>query len=66
MVIQTIIVALLLLACLAYVGRGLYRTLTMKPGGAGKCCSKGCDKNSQPNAKPTVVFIPVEFFAKKR
>lgn len=68
--LQHILVLALVAGCLAWVLRGVVRTIRQKRGGVGSCCEKGCgtssEKRSQDQANPRVVFVPVENLSKKR
>ena len=61
--LQTIIVLILVTACVIVVLRGIWRTIGQRPGGIGSCCSKGCGPkqvDSQASVRQTVVFVPKE------
>jgi hypothetical protein len=65
---QNILVLVLVLLCVGVVVRGAWKSLMLKRGGIGSCCSRGCGENkvAQMPEKQRVVFVPVENLAKKR
>lgn len=65
---QTAIVILLVLACIAYVARELLKTIRAGTGKAGACCSKGCGGDAAPVAPagPRVQFIASDSLRRRR
>lgn len=68
--LQHILVLALVAGCLAWVLRGVVRTIRQQRGGVGSCCAKGCgtssEKMSQDQANQRVVFVPSENLRNKR
>jgi hypothetical protein len=64
---QTGIAIFIVLACVAYVGWQLLRTVRSGNGQAGACCSKGCGgEEPAPPAKPREQFISADLLRRKR
>jgi hypothetical protein len=68
--VQHLVVTLITLACLAFVARQAFKTLTLRRGKLGACCSKGCDAGeklaSEQPRDERVQFLPVEMLSRKR
>lgn len=55
---QTAAVAIIVLACAAYLARGAWRTVAGKRGGVGNCCPTGCGAaGSEPRGE---AFVPAD------
>ena len=66
---QTFVVILIVLACLAYVVRELMRTIRVGDGKAGACCSKGCageEPAAPARSSPREQFIASDSLRKRR
>ena len=65
--LQHLLVALIVLACVAFVARQMVRTFRLKKSKLGACCAKGCDAGDTPKAQPAarVVFMPAEMLRKR-
>ena len=64
--LQHLLVGLIALACVAFVARQAFKTLTLRRGKLGACCSKGCDAGEQKRATADPVqFLPVEMLSRK-
>jgi hypothetical protein len=70
-ILQHIFVLLIAGACVAFIARQAFKTLTLRRSKLGACCSKGCDAGEQ-TAKTQqatterVQFLPVEMLSRKR
>jgi len=71
--LQHLVVALIALACVAFIARQAFKTLTLRRSKLGACCSKGCDAGEkaatptpQKPATERVQFLPVEMLSRKR
>ncbi len=64
--LQHLIILAIVLACLAWLAKGFYKSICHGRGGIGKCCSRGCGDVSQSPKKQAVTFMPAEFLRKKR
>lgn len=70
--VQNLVVLLIALACLAFIARQAFKTLTLRRSKLGACCSKGCDAGEKAAAttqQPTtgrVQFLPLEMLSRKR
>ena len=70
--LQHLLVLLVVAACVAYVLRGVVRTLRGAKGGSklGACCAKGCDAAAAPmpsaGGGQQVVFFPAEMLRKRQ
>ncbi|MBC8108125.1 MAG: hypothetical protein H7Z14_16180 [Anaerolineae bacterium] len=70
--LQHFLVAVVALACAAFIARQAFKTLTLRRSKLGACCSKGCDvgeKAATTTQLPTterVQFLPVEMLSRKR
>jgi hypothetical protein len=68
--LQHLLVALIALACVAFVARQAFKTLTLRRSKLGACCSKGCDAGERAadasKSSDRVQFLPVEMLSRKR
>jgi hypothetical protein len=69
--IQHLLVAMIALACIVFVARQAFKTLTLRRGKLGACCAKGCDAAAEqqkkiPADEQRVQFMPVELLSRKR
>ena len=68
--IQHLLIAIITIACLAFIARQAFKTLTLRRGKLGACCAKGCDAGEKPAEASTqskrVQFMPLEMLARKR
>ncbi|CAN5518470.1 hypothetical protein BH09PLA1_BH09PLA1_25660 [soil metagenome] len=68
--LQHLLVALIALACVLFIARQAFKTLTLRRGKLGACCSKGCDAGEKTAADPAkserIDFLPVEMLSRKR
>ena len=68
-VVQNLIVLALVLACAAYVGWQLLKTIRAGNGKAGACCSKGCgsgDSTPAVSTGPREQFISADLLRRRR
>jgi hypothetical protein len=74
LILQNLLVLLLVVACLAWVGRQAFQSLRGRRSKLGSCCAKGCATTAPP-AKPTerqspagpsIQFIPLEQLAHRK
>ena len=68
--LQHLVVLAAVVGSATYVVRQAIATLRAGKGGFGSCCAKGCQSQSQPQAKASpaerVVFLPVESLTRRR
>jgi hypothetical protein len=68
--LQHLLVALIAIACVAFIARQAFKTLTLRRSKLGACCSKGCDAGakiaSDQQKTERVQFMPVEMLSRKR
>jgi hypothetical protein len=63
---QHLIVFAIVTICVAFVVRGVIRTLSQRRRGIGQCCSKGCEPVAKPQTVGQTVFIPSDTLRKKK
>ena len=59
---QHLLVLLIVAACVAYVLRGMVRTLRGKKSKLGACCARGCEPQQTQSAASGSKTPPVHFF----
>jgi hypothetical protein len=72
LIVQNFLVLLLVGACVVWVGRQAFHSLSGRRSKLGSCCAKGCstvDSAQRPAEKqpsPRVAFIPLEQLARRK